>query len=87
MRVDKFLKVSRLIKRRQTAKDLCLDADVFINGRKAKASSEVCVNDKIILHLGRHEIEFVVKEVRPSVKKEDASNMYEIIRDEIHERP
>ncbi len=63
-----------------------MDADVFINGRKAKASSEVSVNDNVILHLGRHEIEFIVKEVRPTVKKEDAANMYEIIRDEIKER-
>ncbi len=86
MRIDKFLKVSRLIKRRETAKDLCDDADVFINGRKAKPSSEVCQGDKVILHLGRHEIEILVKDIRPFAKKEEASEMFEIIRDEIHER-
>lgn len=86
MRIDKFLKVSRLIKRRETAKDLCGDADVFINGRKAKASSEVCPGDKVILHLGRHEIEILVHDIRPFAKKEEAGEMFEIIKDEIHER-
>ena len=86
MRMDKFLKVSRLIKRRETAKALCDDGDIFLNGRKAKAMSEVKPNDHIVLHLGRHEIEVVVHDVRPYAKKEEANSMYEIIKDEVHER-
>ncbi len=86
MRIDKFLKVSRIIKRRETAKDLCDDADVFVNGRRAKAALEVNAGDKVVLHLGRHEIEFVINDVRPFAKKDEASTMYTIVRDEIHER-
>lgn len=86
MRMDKFLKVSRIIKRRETAKDLCDDGDIFINGKKAKAMTEVHENDHIVLLLGRHEIEVVVHEIRPYAKKEEANQMYEIIRDEVHER-
>ena len=84
--MDKFLKVARIIKRREIAKELCDDGDVFSNGRKAKAMTEVNPGDHIVLHLGRHELEIVVKDVRPYAKKEETSNMYEIVRDVIHER-
>ena len=80
------MKISRLIKRRETAKDLCDDGDIFINGRKAKAMTEVKENDKVVLLLGRHEIEIVVNKILPYAKKEEASQMYTILRDEIKER-
>ena len=86
MRMDKFLKISRLIKRRETAKDLCDDGDVFKNGRKAKAMTEVEPGDRITLYLGRHEYEILVKEIRPYAKKEEAEAMYEITKDIVHER-
>ncbi len=83
MRIDKWLKVSRIIKRRGTAKDLCLDGDVLINGKKAKPMSEISINDELTLLLGRHTITAKVLQVKPYAKKEEAEKMYEIVREEI----
>ncbi len=83
MRIDKWLKVSRIIKRRGTAKDLCLDGDIFINGKRAKPMSEIAINDELTLLLGRHKITAKVLQVKPYAKKEEAEKMYEIIREEI----
>lgn len=79
MRLDKFLKVSRIIKRRTVANDAC-DADhVTVNGRPAKASYNVKENDVIEVTFGQRTLRFRVKDVREHVKKDDASEMYEII--------
>ncbi|MCH3909407.1 MAG: RNA-binding S4 domain-containing protein [Bacilli bacterium] len=86
MRIDKFLKVSRLIKRRETAKELCDDGDVIINGKKAKAMSEILPNDTIIILLGRHKITAKVNFVKEFARKEEASTMYTILEDLIIER-
>lgn len=86
MRIDKFLKVTRLIKRRETAKELCDDGDVTINGKAAKPMSEIKEGDAFILVLGRHRITAKVLSVRPFAKKEEASKMYEILTDEVGER-
>lgn len=86
MRIDKFLKVSRLSKRRETAKELCLDGDILINGKKAKAMSEVNVGDKLVIKLGRHTIEAEVLSIKPFANKETASTMYRVISDETSER-
>ncbi len=82
MRIDKFLKVSRLILRREIAKELCDDGDVSINGKSAKPSSEVNAGDTLVLSLGRKRLTVVVKEIRPFASKSDASKLYEIIKDE-----
>lgn len=82
MRIDKWLKISRIIKRRGLAKDLCLDGDIFLNGKAAKPSSEIKAGDKLEIHLGRHLIVALVKDVRPFAKKEDADSLYEIIAEE-----
>ena len=82
MRIDKFLKVSRLIKRRETAKNLCDDGDILINGKIAKAMSEVKDGDTLTLALGKKRVEVIVKEVRPFANKEQASLMFEVINDE-----
>ena len=86
MRIDKFLKVARLTKRRETAKELCDDGDIFINGKVAKAMSEVAVGDTLILVMGRHKITAKVSSIREFAKKDEASTMYEIISDEVGER-
>lgn len=83
MRIDKFLKVSRLIKRRELAKALCEAGDVKINGKAAKPSSEVKEGDAIEIHIGRHIIEARVKELRMSALKSQAESMYEITKDQI----
>jgi ribosomal 50S subunit-recycling heat shock protein len=86
MRIDKFLKVTRLIKRRETAKELCDDNDVLINEKIAKPSSEIVVGDIFTLFLGRHKISAKVMSVRPFAKKNEAEEMYQILNDEVNER-
>jgi len=86
MRIDKFLKVSRLVKRRETAKELCDDGDVMINGKKAKASSEVVPSDIVSIRLGRHDIEIEVLEVRGFANKEQAHSLYSVHSDVTKER-
>ncbi len=78
MRIDKFLKVSRLVKRREVAKELCEDGDVLLNGKVAKAMTEVKEGDSLILILGNRKIHALIREVRPYAKKEEASEMVEI---------
>lgn len=86
MRIDKFLKVSRLTKRRETAKELCDDGDVSINGKTAKAMSEVATGDTLVLIMGRHKISAKVVSIREFSRKEEATKMFEIISDEVGER-
>ena len=83
MRIDKFLKVSRLIKRRELAKRLCEAGDILINGKPAKPSSEVEEGQRLSLTIGRHRIEAEVKMVRPYASKEQAEAMFAILSDEI----
>lgn len=79
MRLDKYLKVSRIIKRRTVANDACDTEHVEVNGRRAKASYDVKVGDVISVTFGERTLKFRVLEVRDSVAKADASGMYEII--------
>ena len=82
MRLDKYLKVSRIIKRRSVAKDFCDSDRVWINERDAKASAKVKPNDIVKIKMGNNLITFKVKELRLSTKKDDADGMYEIIKEE-----
>lgn len=79
MRVDKFLKVSRLIKRRTVAKEACETERIMINGKEAKPSAKVKVGDMVSVKFGRGEVSVVVKMVSEHVAKQDADKMYEII--------
>ncbi len=79
MRLDKYLKVSRIIKRRTVANDAC-DADhVVVNGRVAKASYYVKEGDVLEISFGQRQLKVRVVSVRDSVAKADAAGMYEII--------
>ena len=81
MRLDKYLKVSRIIKRRTVANDAC-DADhVSVNGRRAKASYDVKVGDVLEITFGQRTLKLRVKEVKDTVAKADAAAMYEIIEE------
>ena len=81
MRLDKYLKVSRIIKRRTVANDAC-DADhVIVNGRRAKASYDVKVGDILEITFGNRTLKLRVLEVKETVAKADAANMYEIIEE------
>ena len=81
MRLDKYLKVSRIIKRRTVANEAC-DADhVTVNGRRAKASYDVKEGDILEITFGQRTLKLRVKEVKDTVAKADAAAMYEIIED------
>lgn len=79
MRIDKFLKVSRIIKRRTVANDACDGEHVFVNGRRVKASYDVKEGDTVEITFGDKTVRFIVKDVREHALKSDASEMYEII--------
>ncbi|HIT36645.1 MAG TPA: RNA-binding S4 domain-containing protein [Candidatus Faecousia intestinavium] len=76
MRLDKFLKVSRLIKRRTVANEACDNGRICVNGRVVKASYDVKVGDKIEISMGTRTIGVEVLEVADNVRKDDASGMY-----------
>ncbi len=79
MRLDKYLKVSRIIKRRTVANDAC-DADhVMVNGRRAKASYDVKEGDILEITFGQRVLKIKVLTVKDNVAKADAAAMYEII--------
>jgi len=79
MRLDKFLKVSRIIKRRTVAKDACDRQLVVLNGRAAKAGAEVKVDDDIRVLFGSSELHVRVTSLAETKRKEDADSMYEVI--------
>ena len=76
MRLDKYLKVSRLIKRRTVANEACDNARVTVNGRPAKASYDVKVGDKLTIQFGQRIISVEVLQVAEAVRKDDAVAMY-----------
>ncbi len=86
MRLDKFLKVSRIIKRRTVAKEICANGRVQINGKTAKAGAEVEAGDTLRIELGRKTLEVVVNSTPATVKAEDAQTLYDIISMEERER-
>ncbi len=79
MRLDKFLKVSRIIKRRPVAKEVADKGRIQINGILAKSSSNVKIGDQVRIQFGNKILEIEVLELRDSTKKEDAEKMYQII--------
>lgn len=76
MRLDKYLKVSRLIKRRTVANEACDNGRISVNGRVVKASYEVKVGDRIELSMGARTIAVEVVQVADNVRKDDAGAMY-----------
>ncbi len=79
MRLDKFLKVSRIIKRRTVANDACDAGHVTVNGRVARASLEIKEGDIIEVNFGGRKAVFRVTDVRESVLKNQAAQLYEMI--------
>ena len=78
MRLDKYLKVSRLIKRRTVANDAC-DAGRVLNDKPAKASVQIKTGDVIEIQFGSKNVRVEVLEVRETVKKEDVESMYKYL--------
>jgi ribosomal 50S subunit-recycling heat shock protein len=79
MRIDKFLKNSRLIKRRTVAKDACEQSRIEINGRQVKPSATVAVGDKVTLRIGENYITIEVLALAEHVTKDSAKEMYRIL--------
>ena len=79
MRIDKFLKVSRIIKRRTVANDACDGAHVTVNGRTVKASYDVKIGDIIEITFGEKKLRVKVTDIKDSTKKNDAQTLYEVM--------
>ena len=79
MRLDKYLKVSRLIKRRTVANDACDGERVTVNGRQAKASYDVKLGDLITVSFGSKQVTVRVLEIKDTTKKSESAGMYEIV--------
>lgn len=80
MRIDKFLKVSRLIKRRTVASDACSNDKIVVNGNVVKASYNVKIGDIIEITYGLRVLKVEVLDIKPHVLKDDATNLYKEIR-------
>lgn len=79
MRIDKYLKNSRIIKRRTIAKEACERGRVLINGRQAKAGDEVNVGDKVSISFGSEDMDIEIVDLKDNVRKEDAEKLYKRI--------
>ncbi len=79
MRIDKFLKNSRIIKRRTVAKEACEQGRIFLNGKTAKPGAEVQTGDEIFVQFGNGSLRVEVAELLESCRKEDAVKMYRVI--------
>ncbi len=79
MRLDKFLKVSRIIKRRTVANEACDASRVTINGRPAKASAQVKEGDILEVMFGTNPLKVEVLSIKETVKKEEAAEMYKVL--------
>lgn len=82
MRLDKFLKVSRLIKRRTLAKEVSDQGRITINGQVAKASSTVKIGDELKVRFGQKIVTAKINDIKETSKKEEAANMYTIVSEE-----
>ena len=82
MRLDKYLKVSRLIKRRTLAKEVADQGRITINGKIAKASSTVKAKDELAIRFGQKIVTARIEELRDSVRKDEATSMFTILKEE-----
>lgn len=82
MRIDKFLKVSHILKRRTISKELALNKRIEINGRVAKPSTDVKVGDEVTITFGNRQMTIRVLSVEEIKRKKDAVSMYEVINED-----
>lgn len=80
MRIDKFLKVSRLLKRRTVANEAVKGGRVMVDGREVKPAYQLKIGDEVEIRFGDETVKFRVLSLHPVVKKDDASSLYEIIQ-------
>jgi ribosomal 50S subunit-recycling heat shock protein len=79
MRIDKFLKISRILKRRTVAQEACTEEKVLINGKTAKPSSPIKIGDVVEILYASGTLKFRVLNVKETVKKDEAAALYEVI--------
>ena len=79
MRIDKYLKVARILKKRSIAKQLAEESRLYLNNRLAKAASEIKVGDEIRVVFGHRDISIRVLDIKEQVSKQEAFSLYEII--------
>ena len=79
MRIDKYLKVSRVVKRRTVANEVCSAGRVLINDKVAKPGTEVKTGDIVTIKFGNGETRFRILTIKETVRKEEASEMYELL--------
>lgn len=82
MRLDKFLKVSRLIKRRPVAKEIAEQGRIKINGSVAKASSSIMPGDELEIRFGQNIVTVKVNDVKDHVRKDEAAMLYDVLSEE-----
>lgn len=81
MRLDKFLKVSRIIKRRSVAKEIADKERIQINGKTAKSSSSVAVEDELTIQFGNKTLKVRVDNIRDTTKKDEAKDLYTVLEE------
>lgn len=79
MRIDKFLKVSRILKRRGVANEACDGGNVFVNDKPVKPAYRLKVGDTVRVKFSAGELRFIVKELNEKASKEEAARLYEIV--------
>lgn len=85
MRLDKYLKVSRVIKRRSVAKEIADKGRISINGKIAKSSTDVSVGDELVINFGNKTLTIRVNELKETTKKDEAEGMYGVVSEEYKE--
>ena len=79
MRIDKFLKVSRILKRRTVAQEACTEEKVVINGKPAKPATKVKIGDEVEILYAAGSLKFRILNIKETVKKEESENLYRIV--------
>ena len=82
MRLDKFLKLSRIITRRTVAKEIAGKGRIKVNGQPAKASSNLQVGDEMTIHFAQKKLTIKIEDLREQVNKEQAENLYSVVNEE-----
>lgn len=85
MRLDKFLKVSRLIKRRTLAKQICDAGRVSTNGKTAKASTDVGIGDELAIRYGNKTVTVVIRKIAEHPRRDEALELYDVLSTEMHQ--
>ncbi|ASK61703.1 RNA-binding S4 domain-containing protein [Virgibacillus necropolis] len=82
MRLDKFLKVSRLIKRRTLAKEVADQGRITVNGNQAKAASTVSKGDELVIRFGQKLVTIKINDLKEVVRKDEAEMLYSVVKEE-----